>query len=782
MTDGGRVEPWIERRKALIIGVGTYEDPALKDLYAPHADAARLAGVLTNPGRGRIAPADITRLNDPGLAELQAALGAFAAAVGPEELLLIYFSGHAIRDPSGEVFLACRDTVIGQPWTSALPGRVIRGLLENAPSRTQIVILDCCYAGGVCVAGDGDADAMAAALSGSAGARRVVLAASGTDQEAYERHRPPPVHDQSLFTDAIIGGLETGEADIDGDGMVSMTDLWTHVRRHLRHTTGDRQTPVLASSPSDAGVIPISRAPVPDRSAAHPDAGSPIPVLTPAPRDAQVRELDAPLQVLSAPIIRLQRALAETVPVDSERTADWLLDGVVAMLGADLAFICTGSGNTWKVLAHSHEPDTHLLDLRTGTAVARLSGAVDGGAGITAGWRATAADGVETIAVPLSPSDVARWLFVVGGEMPAELLIEPVATVCRAVCESHDGHTDANPLRAQAAAWDALRRRAGFVPREIYLARRRAFIDQLRGIEPHFQPVLYLHKQNPYIDGWEALARERGSAQNAAPAALFAAAELWGRDFMLLLDTHMLDASVRAFRDQTGGRAGTRRHPSLQGLTVNVYPDTLLSNEYFLRVKDLVEDPDGILGRELGLEISEKLPIPDPPPGVVWDATPLEVFKRRLREYTARLDVRLAIDDFGVGHGSLERLSGLNLTYVKLDQWFTEQRDDGLAMGFVKAAVEAKSIGGDKIVVEGFRDRWPFTLEDAFNLGVTYLQGAFVGLAEPELKRELETDTAARIRRAGSGVRLNLGGTRAHPATDEDGPPPVPGFGGTPGT
>lgn len=768
---------WADRRRALLVAVSAYDDPGLQTLHAPAGDAARLREVLLNPRRAAIAPDAMSVVCDPELIALQRALGDFTATAEPDDLLVLYFSGHAILH-DGHVFLACRDTNPAQPWSTALPGAVLRGMLDGSPARTQVVLLDCCNAAGVHPA-DGDGQGLADALDTDGVTRmRCILAASGAGEPSYEQRQVPPRNDHSLFTDAVIAGLDTGDADIDADGVVSMADLAAYVERELHVTAAGLQAPVLSVQPREAAGIAFSRVP---REPGSETLADRVPLVAGAVDVIGVvraQELDAPLRVLSEPVARLRDTLMRTLRADDPGGVEaWLLDGVTQMLEGDMAFVCEGP--RWELSAHSSVEDGEVLLDRARWAVARLHRVIDGTAGSTAGWRDTAEDGTEIIAVPLTPLGVARWLFVVGSRMPERLLIEPVATVCRAVCESHGRGDAPNPLRALCAAWDGLRRRAGFVPREIYRERLRAFLDQLAGVEAHFQPVLYLDPHQPCIDSWEALAREVGGRTNEAPAHLFASAELWGREFMLLLDQHMLRTAVGSYRRQMRDvRMPWRGRPHPQGLTVNVYPDTLLHNDYFQEVQETLAR-EAVQGRELTLEISEKRPIPDPPPGVSWPAGSTTVFRDRLRYYAQGLDVRLAIDDFGVGHGSLERLTDLSLTYVKLDQWFTQQPDPALSVGFVKAMISAKSLDGEKVVVEGFQNAAPFRLEEAFALKVRFVQGAFVGLAHPELKLELEHDRAEQVRRAADRVSRRAERPRRITGNAGDLPPRVPGIGRT---
>jgi hypothetical protein len=76
---------------------------------------------------------------------------------------------------------------------------------------------------------------------------------------------------RSAFTAALIAGLDTGEADIDGDGMVSVDDAYEYVRRQLAEHV-HRQSPrkwefdvqgriVLAHPPRSATAVPPAAAP-----------------------------------------------------------------------------------------------------------------------------------------------------------------------------------------------------------------------------------------------------------------------------------------------------------------------------------------------------------------------------------------------------------------------------------------------------------------------------------------------------------------------------------------
>jgi tetratricopeptide (TPR) repeat protein len=77
---------------------------------------------------------------------------------------------------------------------------------------------------------------------------RVVITASDALEYAFEDNdltssTPHP----ALFTDAVVRGLRSGEADLDQDGAVSVDDLYSYVYREVRQRT-PHQTPTMTST------------------------------------------------------------------------------------------------------------------------------------------------------------------------------------------------------------------------------------------------------------------------------------------------------------------------------------------------------------------------------------------------------------------------------------------------------------------------------------------------------------------------------------------------------
>jgi hypothetical protein len=118
--------------------------------------------------------------------------------------------------------------------------------MDRTKSRRVIVLLDCCYAG-----------AFPPGARHRAGCRvefpqlnsrgRAVITSSSELEYAYEasNNAAATVTGQStpsVFTGALVHGLRTGEADLDGDGLIEVNELYDYVYQQVR-ATAPQQNP-----------------------------------------------------------------------------------------------------------------------------------------------------------------------------------------------------------------------------------------------------------------------------------------------------------------------------------------------------------------------------------------------------------------------------------------------------------------------------------------------------------------------------------------------------------
>jgi hypothetical protein len=227
------------RRLALIVASSEFSDPTLQRLVTPGLDAKSLARVLGDPAIGRF---DVHTLVNRPASEILREIEAFFAERKKGDLTLLYFSGHGVKDDDGRLYLAATDTRRGLFRSTAVPATFINESMSASRSRQQVLILDCCHSGAFArgmVAKGGESVDLRERFEGRG---RVVLTASNSTQYAFQGDDILGQAQPSIFTRFLVRGLETGEADQDGDGWVALDELYDYVYERVVDET-PRQTP-----------------------------------------------------------------------------------------------------------------------------------------------------------------------------------------------------------------------------------------------------------------------------------------------------------------------------------------------------------------------------------------------------------------------------------------------------------------------------------------------------------------------------------------------------------
>jgi hypothetical protein len=235
------------KRKALIVANDEYEHEALRRLKAPSADARALARVLGDRDIGGF-NVDAA-LNQPAH-DVEAQIEDLFADSQPDDILLLHFSCHGLKSEAGELFFAARNTRPDRLGSTAIAADFIQRCIKSCRARSIVLFLDCCYGGafgqGVSVRASGSANVLESFPSGKLGGGkgRAVITASSSMEYAFEGNELAEDHQQppSLFTAALVQGLETGEADHDEDGLVSLNELYDYVFDKVREQNPN-QTP-----------------------------------------------------------------------------------------------------------------------------------------------------------------------------------------------------------------------------------------------------------------------------------------------------------------------------------------------------------------------------------------------------------------------------------------------------------------------------------------------------------------------------------------------------------
>ncbi|MGW5135089.1 caspase family protein [Streptomyces sp. NPDC004135] len=241
-----------DSRHALIIANDRYMDQGLKKLNAPLQDAASLERVLHDP---QIGDFEVEVVHNASADLMRRRIQGFFKDRDRADTLLLHFSCHGLKSESGELYFAASDTEPPLLAATAVPSQFVRSCMSTTRAGRTVLFLDCCYGGAfskgsTSVRASGDVNVLASFAEDEpvTGRGWAVITASDSMEYAFEGSqlaedsgaRP------SVFTHAVVEGLETGDADLDADGNISLDDLYDYIYRHVRDQN-PHQTPKKAA-------------------------------------------------------------------------------------------------------------------------------------------------------------------------------------------------------------------------------------------------------------------------------------------------------------------------------------------------------------------------------------------------------------------------------------------------------------------------------------------------------------------------------------------------------
>lgn len=250
---------------AVVVGVGDYQDPGIRDLRFSEADAQALYEFLLDPEGGGF-PEDHVRLllgSEATQQAIRAAFGWLIEAAGEDDLVVFYFSGHGSYDTDFngdeedgfDEYLVPYDAKPDNLYGTAVRDDEIGDWLSSLASRCVLLVLDTCFSGGAMRTVRGFDNPARRAGPGNrvftdlVGEGRLFLASSQEGEPSYE--------DEGLghgvFTYFLLKGLGregAPEADADGDGRVMVEELKAYLEQrvptYVRDTLHERpQHPLL---------------------------------------------------------------------------------------------------------------------------------------------------------------------------------------------------------------------------------------------------------------------------------------------------------------------------------------------------------------------------------------------------------------------------------------------------------------------------------------------------------------------------------------------------------
>jgi uncharacterized caspase-like protein len=190
---------------------------------------------------------------EANLTRLRSALGVYLKnKASKEDMVIIYFAGHGATEreatsPDGdglEKYLLPYDVDPKELYATAMPMEEISRLFSRIRSDRLVFIVDTCYSGAsggrtISVADirAGISDGFLDRITGGKG--KIILTASGANEVSAESDELQ----HGIFTHFLIKGLQ-GQADSDGDGLITVDEVYTYVSKQVPQATNQEQHPV----------------------------------------------------------------------------------------------------------------------------------------------------------------------------------------------------------------------------------------------------------------------------------------------------------------------------------------------------------------------------------------------------------------------------------------------------------------------------------------------------------------------------------------------------------
>jgi hypothetical protein len=259
------------------IGINRYRDSAVPALKYAEADAHAVAGYFRD--HLGVPPENIFTLvgKEATARNIKKLLGVtLRRKAGPNDQVVIYYAGHGV--PEFDTTLADGDQVEKYllPWdgevdalyATAVPMREVDYLSQRFASDRVVFALDTCFSGSASVR-----DTRARTLPEKVGLRsygrqlddaflrrmaeakgKIILTASGINEPSHEIDELG----HGAFTYYLLEGLR-GQADLDGDGIVGVLEVYKYLNNKVPARTGFNQTPAYFVSEAMEGDIVLGR-------------------------------------------------------------------------------------------------------------------------------------------------------------------------------------------------------------------------------------------------------------------------------------------------------------------------------------------------------------------------------------------------------------------------------------------------------------------------------------------------------------------------------------------
>lgn len=234
------------QRRALLIGNGKFDDPGIPALKSPVSEAEEFAELL---GQKDIGDYTVKLCLDLPSWEIRREVQLFCESAHFDDVLLIYLSGHGVKDSDGNLHFGTRDTNQKILNATSLAFRFLNERMNKSDAGKKVLLIDSCYSGAI--GGELGAKNVAQTVTKNDFANdesqgMIIIASSSAGQASFEEREGGVI--RSRFTKHLMEGIKTGKADRDNDGVITVDDVYKYICNAMKGEAANkpqapRQTP-----------------------------------------------------------------------------------------------------------------------------------------------------------------------------------------------------------------------------------------------------------------------------------------------------------------------------------------------------------------------------------------------------------------------------------------------------------------------------------------------------------------------------------------------------------
>ena len=241
----------------LAVGISNYKDERIPDLKFASNDAKALykfflelkhRGVFKDVRMRLLVDEEATRAN------ITEALGYFLRMASPEDTVVIFFAGHGGVE-GGEHYFMAYDTDPKNLFGTGVSQTAFERALRRIKAKRVVMLMDCCYSEGllqVALVPRGEVEEVRRKFweEVTRAEGRVAICSSTSEEVSFEKEG------HGVFTYYLLKALR-GEADRDGNGVITVNEAYAYVYRKVVEETEGRQRPTKVEGRM-VGQIPLS--------------------------------------------------------------------------------------------------------------------------------------------------------------------------------------------------------------------------------------------------------------------------------------------------------------------------------------------------------------------------------------------------------------------------------------------------------------------------------------------------------------------------------------------